>query len=303
MSLSYLKGFIAASVVWGAGCATTQTSGNSNTNYTDATVKQSQCQYGKDLVSLENIKDAISKFDDQSMAVLKNIDDINQLITKTENISSSSRPEDALGCRFLEMEARVLLIEMPPQEGQSDPYTSAQEAIEDVKTLCTTTSDRRMCSVAGLHDATLFSRRSAAELKRIADSGSNVPINWEATRSVTQSFANHVNTKWPVLLRSSQEQENVTNAAIERSLFASACTADDAMTKINRRVSLNFNRDQNGNLVPYGKDSGELLAYIAVAMDLSPDDSCYRNPVEGNCRGRLANIVHLACLRAGENAG
>ncbi len=301
MSLNYLKSFIAASAVWAVGCATTQTEGNSNNNFTDAALKQSQCQYGKDLVSLENIKDAISGSDDRGATVLQSRDQINQLIAKTENISPSSRPEDRLGCRFLEMEARVLLVETPLQSGQNDPYTSALEAIEDVKTSCATTNDNRMCSVAGLHEATLFSRRSAAELKKVADTESGVPINWETTRSITQAFANYVNTKWPEFLNSSQEQENATSAAIERSLFASACTADEAMTKINRRVGLSINRDQNGGLVPYGKDSGELLAYMAVAMDLSPDDSCYLSPIQSDCRGRLANKVHLACLRAGEN--
>lgn len=304
MAFERLKAVAAISVfALATACATTETPVNPNTNFSDEAAKQRKCNFGEDLAALEAVKDAISSSDAPRKVVMDQMDTLNGLIKKAENISSSSRPEDALGCRFLEMEARALMIELPIQQGQSDPYTSAKEAVDDVKTLCTTTDDVRMCSAARLHDATLFSRRSAAELARIAAEASDVPINWSTTRSLTQSFSEHVRLKWPSYLVDQQDIEDSTNTAIERTLFASACEADKATTKINRRVGLSINKDEEGKLVPYGKDSGELLANVAVAMDLSPSDACNINPTGRACRGRLAGIVHLACLRAGMSVG
>lgn len=289
---------VGSTIALATACATTETSNGSNSSFSEEAANLPKCEYGKDLEVLEAIKDEAAQAEDSNAVVHSRLDQINSIISKTENMSASVRPEDALGCRFLEMEARVLLIELPNMDGQADLYTAAKESVEDVKSSCATTSDPRMCSAARIHDATIFSRRSSSELMRIADRKSDVPINWEAARSLTQAYTEHVKNSWAEHLQIDEAENTATEETIERSLFASVCTADKAMTKINRRVGLSINQDAYGNLVPYGKDSGELLAHAAVALNLSPDDSCNASPTERNCRGTLASKVHLACLRA-----
>ncbi len=299
-TLKYLG--IASSLVIATSCATTDPSNKTDSDFKNAISQQQTCNYHKDLAGLEAVKDVISATEVSSSAILDQEIEISRLIAKTENITTSARPEDVLGCRFLEMEARVLRVGMPKLDSGADFYLEAKNSIDDVKELCTSINDERMCSVAHLHDATLFSRHIAKELKRIAGEDNAIPIDWDTTRSLTQSINNHIVAQWPSYFGSNTATGDQTSLAIERSLFASACEMDKATTLINRRIGLNINKDTNGNLVPYGKDSGELLAHIAVVMDLSPNDSCNENPTDRNCRGKLASKLHLACLSAGEVA-
>ncbi|MFC7290623.1 hypothetical protein [Hirschia litorea] len=288
-------------LIFATGCATTDTPSTSDTSFTNTIEQSGTCNYGNDFKTLEAIKDSLAAAPDRDVAALELKPEIESFIGKTDSIAGSSRPEDALGCRFLEMEARVLLVDVITDEGEGNTYTAAKDSIDDVKTLCTTTNDARMCSVARLHDSTIFSRRAAGVLDMIARQDNSVQIDWDTTRSLTQSMKSHVATQWPVYLAKDASEGDITSSAIERSLFASACEIDKAVTQINRRVGLSINRDANGKLVPYGKDSGELLAQMAVAMNLSPNDSCYNTPEERVCRGSLASKMHLACLRAGGN--
>lgn len=282
-------------------CATTSDSGGS-TDVVNELSSGPTCDYANELASLEAVKENISSAENVEAAILANQSTLMDIVGRTENFDRSSRPEDVLGCRFLEMEARTLMVELPNLEGQSDLYTAARESVDDVKTMCATTEDARMCSVAGMHDATLFARRSAAELSRVAEAPIQQPINWDMTRSLTQSLTEHIKVKWPEYLSSQSTESAAEESGIERGLFASACALDKAVTVINRRVGMSINKDADGNLVPYGKDSGELLANMVVALDLKPGDDCYTTPEDRACRGRLSGAMHIACLKAGQNA-
>ncbi len=252
------------------------------------------CHFGNDLPKLESMKSQIDAASDKAAIVSANKQTLLDIAEKSAALNGSERQEDRLGCKFLEMETRVLLLGLPATEQDNSTFEAALTATNEMIALCTPQADQRMCSAARIHSASLFSDKAAEQLYVIGEQDADTPINWQLTLNTAGGLEEHIRENWKNIL--DNESDETTKAAISRSLLASLCVADKGMVSINRRAGLAINR-VDGKFVPFIEHSGKVLAQGAIALDLSPGDACYENTEDFDCMNSLANQVHLVCER------